>query len=100
MITLRSLTAAFVALGLSACVSAAPPASRGAMQGASDLSVTTSAQNGVALPAGTVFLQAQYDVQAINVSVPQSLRSSEANSFHPNADIVWRGEPLATVTHR
>ena len=24
--------------------------------------------------------------------MPRSLRSSEANSFHPNADIVWRGD--------
>ena len=44
------------------------------------------------LPGGEVVLHAQYDVQAVNVSVPRSLRASEANSFHPNADIVWRGD--------
>ena len=42
--------------------------------------------------AGEIVLQAQYDVQAINVSVPQALRSSEANTFHPNVEIVWRGD--------
>jgi hypothetical protein len=43
---------------------------------------------------GETVLQGQYDVQAINVSVPQSLTTSEANSFHPNVEIVWRGDPL------
>ncbi|MBL8561747.1 MAG: hypothetical protein JNN06_05650, partial [Gemmobacter sp.] len=36
-----------------------------------------------------------YDVQQVNVTVPQSLRVSEANVFYPIADIVWRGEPMA-----
>jgi hypothetical protein len=43
--------------------------------------------------AGETVLQGQYDVQKINVSVPQSLSTSEANSFHPNVEIVWRGDP-------
>ena len=34
----------------------------------------------------------QYSVQAVNVSVPRSLRVSEANMFYPIADIVWRGD--------
>jgi hypothetical protein len=38
-------------------------------------------------------MQAQYDVKAVNVVVPRNLRVSEANSFHPNVEIVWRGEP-------
>ncbi len=42
---------------------------------------------------GETVLQSQYDVQAINVVVPRTLRSSEANSFHPNVEIVWRGDP-------
>lgn len=44
--------------------------------------------------AAETVLQGQYDVQAVNVSVPQSLTTSEANSFHPNVEIVWRGDPL------
>jgi hypothetical protein len=42
--------------------------------------------------AAETVLQGQYDVQAVNVSVPQSLTTSEANSFHPNVAIVWRGD--------
>jgi hypothetical protein len=35
-----------------------------------------------------------YHVQGVNVIVPSSLRSSEANVYYPLADIVWRGDPL------
>lgn len=35
----------------------------------------------------------KWKVSAINVNVPSSLSVSEANSYAPNADIVWRGEP-------
>jgi hypothetical protein len=37
---------------------------------------------------------ARYDVGSITVNVPRSLTVSEANLYHPNTDIVWRGEPL------
>jgi len=33
-------------------------------------------------------------VEAFQVRVPQSLAVSEANSYYPKGDIVWRGEPL------
>ncbi|MEP5729616.1 MAG: DUF6778 family protein [Sulfitobacter sp.] len=33
-------------------------------------------------------------VAGINVTVPQQLVVSEANSYYPNADIVWRGDPV------
>lgn len=93
MFATRSISAVFLALGLSACVSAAPPASRGAMMQQPSLSAGMSqSSGGGAETAGTVYLQAQYDVEAIRVSVPRSLKSSEANSFKPKADIVWRGE--------
>lgn len=39
-----------------------------------------------------IVMQAQYDVQAVNVSVPRKLQVSEANTFLPKADIVWRGD--------
>jgi len=35
-----------------------------------------------------------YRVVDINVSVPRSLTVSEANSYYPKSDIVWRGDPL------
>lgn len=34
-----------------------------------------------------------YRVSAVNVTVPSSLSVSEANSYKPSADIVWRGDP-------
>ncbi len=43
---------------------------------------------------GMVLQPVAYDVARINVMVPRTLRISEANSFVPNADIVWHGDPL------
>lgn len=34
-----------------------------------------------------------YAIGGLSVDVPQALRVSEANSFYPFADIVWRGDP-------
>lgn len=33
------------------------------------------------------------DVQRVNVIVPETLVVSEANSYYPSGDIVWRGDP-------
>lgn len=33
-------------------------------------------------------------IQGIEISVPQDLKVSEANLMVPNADIVWRGDPM------
>lgn len=81
------------ALGLSACVSANAPASRGMMPSQSPL-----ASEGVRVaPAAkdqVTYLVPQYDVDAVTVMVPPHLRVSEANTFKPNADIVWRGEAI------
>ena len=35
-----------------------------------------------------------YSLHSIRVAVPADLRVSEANSYYPIADIVWRGDPL------
>ncbi|MBT8411812.1 MAG: hypothetical protein KJP02_08455 [Octadecabacter sp.] len=35
-----------------------------------------------------------YSLHSINFVVPASLRVSEANSYYPIADIVWRGDPF------
>ena len=32
-------------------------------------------------------------VRDVRVTVPETLRVSEANTFYPNADIVWHGDP-------
>lgn len=36
---------------------------------------------------------ARFTVTSIEVAVPATLRVSEENKFHPDADIVWRGDP-------
>lgn len=81
------ISAAIASFALVACAPQ-PQATRAAMFMPGELATQTAPVQ----VAGETVLQAQYDVQAINVSVPQSLRSSEANSFHPNAEIVWRGD--------
>jgi hypothetical protein len=35
-----------------------------------------------------------FDVQAVRVSVPKSLKVSEANRYYPGGDIVWREDPM------
>lgn len=35
-----------------------------------------------------------YSVQSMRIAVPADLTVSEANSYYPIADIVWRGDPL------
>lgn len=94
MISFHRLSLLVAALGLSACVSANAPASRNAMPASSDLSAATSQSTGSDLTPATAYLVAQYDVEAIRVTVPRSLTVSEANTIKPRADIVWRGEPL------
>lgn len=39
-------------------------------------------------------IPAAYDVSRVEISVPHTLRVSEANTFVPMADIVWHGDPL------
>ena len=82
-----------VAALLSACAAQAP-ASRSVAVGNGDLTLATQ---GRATPGATEVRQvlaAQYHVVDVKISVPQSLRVSEANVFYPIADIVWRGEPI------
>ena len=35
-----------------------------------------------------------FNVQDIRVSVPETLKVSEANRYYPSGDIVWREDPL------
>ncbi len=78
-----SLVALAAALALSACAG-------------SDVS-SRSAATPLAGPAESarslVIAQPLYNVQAVRVTVPRTLKVSEANMFFPIADIVWRGDP-------
>lgn len=80
--TIRVLVLCVAALGLSACGGVVS-------RSASEAQLSIAAKN------GPTVMVPKYDVQQVNVTVPQSLRVSEANVFYPIADIVWRGEPMA-----
>ncbi|THD84264.1 hypothetical protein E7811_00455 [Aliigemmobacter aestuarii] len=87
MKAIRFLAAALVAASLSACVSS-DPASRAITPVPGDVSVASKD------PGQQVARIPQFTVADIRVTVPRSLKVSEANLFMPVADIVWRGEPM------
>lgn len=84
----RILFALPLLAALAACVSP-DPASRAAVV----VSPQQPASIGLDATSPRKVLKAQYDVQQVAISVPRSLRVSEANVFYPIADVVWRGEP-------
>lgn len=88
-----SISALFIAMGLAGCMQQ-PEATRSSMSLQNEVAasggITDAAQH--RLPSGVVALHALYDVQAVNVIVPHTLKVSEANTLVPNADIVWRGD--------
>jgi hypothetical protein len=100
MISMRSFAVLCAALSLSACVSATAPASRAAMPAGGDLAAANSQSSGqidslVESRALTLTSREQgvpFDVETIRINVSRSLSVSEANTFKPRADIVWRGE--------
>jgi hypothetical protein len=47
---------------------------------------------GTKLFAEPIYIQPDFKVSKINVLVPKDLTVSEANTYKPNADIVWRGD--------
>lgn len=80
-----------LALALSACVSSEP-----ASRGVSDEALTLASRGPVTVPqgAGPRILAPLYTVREVRVDVPRALQVSEANSYYPLADIVWRGDPV------
>lgn len=83
--------ACLASLALAACAPQ-PETTRAAMSFQSEVAATGASDAPLMQVSARPPMQAQYDVQMINVIVPQSLSTSEANSFHPNVDIVWRGD--------
>ena len=79
--TLRLIAALILATGLSACATT-ETVSR---------NVPLEAQ-GLTAPEQQIIRD--YNVTSIMVNVPRDLRVSENNSYYPNADIVWRGDPV------
>lgn len=76
MNTIKTLMTLVLALGITACATV-PTATR---------NVPLDAK---IAPAGPP----PYRVNEVSVTVPATLRVSEANVYYPLADIVWRGEP-------
>ena len=91
---IHPIAALILAAGLSGCIApdTGVPSSTDPAQVTSDISSAASLPQ-VVDPAKAEVMQSQYDVQEINVIVPTTLRVSEANTWHPKADIVWRGDP-------
>lgn len=87
----RMISALALAFGLSGCVSG-DMATRSATD-ATGLTIAT--QGGYRTPdAAAMPLAALYQIVDVQVVVPRDLKVSEANTFLPSADIVWRGDPL------
>lgn len=87
----RMIAALVLSLGLAGCVSN-DTATRAATEGPGLTIATQGAYRGPdlsAVPAASLV-----QVVDVRIAVPQSLRVSEANTFLPSADIVWRGDPL------
>ncbi len=93
MMMLRKCICLVAALAMSACA-ATEPASRNTNFSQIDVPASTT-QPGVVLAARpqVQVLASKYTIAEMRVSVPRDLKVSEANSFLPIADIVWRGEP-------
>ena len=89
----RSVLAVGAALGLSACASVNSVDSNAYYDTASRAAPVTSSLNAPVASVAPVAL-ANFKVVAVNVSVPQSLRVSEANRYYPSGDIVWREDPI------
>ena len=75
----RSLILIAAGVTLSACATV-ETASRNASLKATSIDATVS----------TPMMSPSFDVQAVNVIVPETLSVSEANRYYPVADIVWR----------
>ncbi len=54
----------------------------------------TATRNAPLLTPTASFAAPSFDIRDIRVSVPRSLKVSEANRYLPGGDIVWREDPL------
>jgi len=80
MKTLRLIAALATAVSLSACASVE--------------TVTRSAPEPTHATQATQPTSAALNISAVRISVPYALKVSEANSYYPGGDIVWREDPL------
>jgi hypothetical protein len=85
MTFLKTATMLGLALGLSGCVGN-DLATRNQPMTAPEFGYADEAA------AKRVILSPQYTVMDVRISVPETLVVSEANSYYPIADVVWRGD--------
>lgn len=76
----RTIIAICAGLSLSACASI-------------DTATRNAPLDAAGLEAGAV-AQPEVSVATYNIKVSRGLRVSEANSYYPMGDIVWRGDPI------
>ncbi len=82
----KAITALALALAASGCTQ---------IDRTVDIASRAEPLNGAVIEAETSQTQRlAYDVQDVQIRIPSDLTISEANSFYPLADIVWRGDPL------
>ncbi len=81
---------ALAATALSGCVNPGDTVTRAAANGVTDIAASRGAPSQA--QQGPLVLKAKYTVQSVQIVVPRALVVSEANSYHPKADIVWRGD--------
>ena len=94
MTTIRKVCTLLTFLTLSACAGV-EPASRNTNPSQSGLALVAQPPAQMSASPRLQILQSKYQVAEIRVNVPRTLKVSEANTFLPKADIVWRGEPRA-----
>ncbi|MCX7559964.1 hypothetical protein OS190_10330 [Sulfitobacter sp. F26204] len=95
MQTLKLFTAMTLGVSVAACGNVPDIASRNAPYEVTPPSDSQPASQPLAT-GNTERLHAQLPmtVTQININVPRTLTVSEANSYYPKADIVWRGDPI------
>lgn len=93
---LRSVFAIFAALGLSACASldrVAEPMDYNSLAASRAAPIDPILSPTQAPEASPIFAK-DFNVVRVNVTVPGTLRVSEANRYLPGGDIVWREDPI------
>lgn len=93
MQTVKLITALALGASLAACATVPDIATRNAPFELALSANVPSAQPARALQPA-IQQQAPMRVTDVKVNVPKSLTVSEANTYYPNAQIVWRGDPI------
>ncbi|WP_299958924.1 DUF6778 family protein [uncultured Roseobacter sp.] len=83
------------ALGFAALIAGCATTDTASRNAPFDTPKTSAAPTAQALDGQSIFeaTAPSWNVQRVNVTVPETLVVSEANSYYPSGDIVWRGDP-------